>query len=113
MFAFVTLARLVAILALVLPLFSGNRYENTPLHLPYGYYVLLRWVICAVLSFAAVYSYELRKTAWIWILGFTAVIFNPLVPLNLGKPLWHFIDGLTALLFVASFFALRGPKEKL
>ncbi len=111
MLAFV-IARLLAVVGLILPFFSGNRYEDTPLHLPYGYYVLLRWVVCPVLAFSTVYCYELRKIVWVWIFGIAAVIFNPLVPLYLGKPMWHFINGATALLLVVSFFALDGPRAK-
>jgi hypothetical protein len=35
---------------------------------PYGYYVLLRWVVCGVFAFLALKAFEEEKTEWVWAL---------------------------------------------
>ena len=67
--------------------------------LPYGYFTLLRIVICLTAVFLAWFSAKLRKTFWLWIMGFIALIFNPIVPLYLGRPLWLVVDLVVALTF--------------
>ena len=46
---------------------------------PYGYYILLRWVCCAVFVFLALHALALQKIGWAWVLGVTAAIYNPIL----------------------------------
>lgn len=78
-----------------------------PVGLPYGYYVLLRWIICASAAYLAYLSLEQKKEVFTWLFGLTALIFNPIIPLHLGKDLWVIIDFLAALLFGVSLFAIK------
>jgi len=55
---------------------------------PYGLYVLLRFVVCGSTAFLAWASTQTGWGKWAWILGITAVIFNPVVPFAFGRPLW-------------------------
>jgi hypothetical protein len=59
---------------------------------PYGYYVLLRWITCPCFAFAAVQAFRQGKTNWAWILGVTAAIYNPLIPLHLNRTLWSVLN---------------------
>lgn len=79
---------------------------------PYGYYNLLRVVVCATGVFLAVNAYQRKNPKWIWIMGITAFIFNPLFPIHLGKEIWVFLDVVTAVFFCISLPALRGFKSK-
>jgi hypothetical protein len=76
---------------------------------PYGYYTLLRWVTCAAAVFVAVAVYDWKRTAWVWVFGFVAVLFNPLVPVHLSREIWQPIDVVTAVLFTAAALALSRP----
>lgn len=46
---------------------------------PYGYYILLRFVICGICIYLAVQAYDLQKLGWVWALGITVVLYNPLI----------------------------------
>jgi len=79
---------------------------------PYGYYVLLRWVTCASAVFVCYTAYGWERMAWVWVLAFVAVLFNPLVPVHLSRPIWQPIDTLAAVLFIAAAATLAAPRGK-
>ena len=79
---------------------------------PYGYYQLLRFVVCGISAYTAFMAYEWQKQWVAWLFGFIAVLFNPLIPIHLPREVWQMIDVTCAFLFVAIAFALRKPKEQ-
>ncbi|MCH8275343.1 MAG: hypothetical protein IH851_11195 [Armatimonadetes bacterium] len=67
---------------------------------PYGYYQLLRVVVC-VSALVATWVAVQEEIVWaIWVFGAIAVLFNPLIPVHLNKETWRYIDGLSGVLFV-------------
>jgi len=78
---------------------------------PYGYFQLLRFVVCPVSAYVAYFAYNWQKLWATWLFGFIAVLFNPLIPIHLSRELWQPIDTVCALLFAAVAFILRKPKE--
>ena len=62
------------------------------LPLPYGYYTLLRLVVCLTAIFLAWFSYKKQRVRWVWIMGLIALVFNPVVPLYFGREFWTFVD---------------------
>ncbi len=74
---------------------------------PYGYYVLLRWVCCAAFSFLTMRAIKAGREGWQWLLGFTAAIYNPIIPVHLARGLWSGLNVATAALAAASIVALR------
>jgi hypothetical protein len=76
--------------------------------LPYGYYTLLRFVVCGTAAYGAYFaSTEQKKPAWAWIFGIIAVLFNPLIPIHLTRDIWAVIDVAVALLLFVSLLFLR------
>ena len=73
----------------------------------YGYYTLLRLVVCGSSIFAAYTAYELDKHVYVWIMGFIALLFNPIAPVKLTRDNWILIDLVVAPVFIISAFALR------
>ena len=73
------------------------------LPLPYGYYPLLRLVVCGVFSFAAYHAFQKSHGLYPWILVLTAVLFNPIVPVHLPKELWAVLDVGAAVLLVVGY----------
>jgi len=69
------------------------------LPLPIGYYVLLRLVVCCSALFLAYNSYQRQHMSWVWGMGFVALIFNPLIPIYLGRALWGIVDVVGAIVF--------------
>ncbi len=76
--------------------------------LPYGYYVLLRWVVTATALYAAWSSFRAKRELWFYFLGLVAIVFNPLLPLHLTREIWQPLDVAAASLFVARAF-VRHP----
>ena len=80
---------------------------------PYGYYQLLRWITCGVAVFVAYMAYKWQKIWAVWVFGFVAVLFNPLIPIHLSREIWQPIDAVSALLFFTIALVLKKPvKEK-
>jgi len=69
--------------------------------LPIGYYTLLRLVVTAAAAYIAYDTFQTDKqSGWIWVFGFIAILFNPLIPIYLDKELWMVIDFAVAILFI-------------
>jgi hypothetical protein len=52
---------------------------------PYGYYILLRWVCCGIFAYLAYHTLEQEQLGWTWVLGITAVVYNPIVRVHLTR----------------------------
>lgn len=75
---------------------------------PYGYYQLLKVVVCMGCSYLGVKTWNAtkgRELAWLYITA--AVIYNPLVPLHLGRPIWTLVNILTVAMLVVVELRLR------
>jgi len=77
---------------------------------PYGFYTLLRLVVCVSAVYLVFQANELKKTAWIWLMGGTALLFNPLIPVRLGRSDWQVFDLMAAVVFGVSLAAIREPR---
>jgi len=76
---------------------------------PYGYYQLLRFVVCGASVYAAFMTYQWQKILATWIFGFIAVLFNPIVPIHLSRELWQPIDIICGVIFIAGVIILNAP----
>lgn len=77
--------------------------------LPYGYYTLLRIVVCAfaVAVFACAWDGATPKRIWPLIFVGVAIVFNPLIPIHLERATWFFLDVGAAVLIVAHLATVR------
>ena len=74
---------------------------------PYGYYTLLRWVVC-ISALMVVYRASHVDRPWaVWTFGLVALLFNPLVPIYLSREIWAPIDVAVAILFVVAILSVR------
>ena len=68
------------------------------LPMPYGYYMLLRLFLCGVSLYFL--TRPSVRDAEKWVLAGLVVLFNPLVPIELGsKPLWSIVNIGTVVWF--------------
>jgi len=74
---------------------------------PYGYYILLRWIVTASAIFLIWIAYDLKKTFWLFLMGIVAILFNPIIPVYLDKGTWVIIDFIVAILFLVSIFKVE------
>ena len=71
------------------------------LPLPYGYYRLLRIVICLVGVGLAFHRYERGAALSAAFLALAAIVFNPILPLHFEREIWAGLNALAALGFIA------------
>ena len=75
--------------------------------LPYGYYTLMRLVVCATAVFVLVVAARSRQMWAVWLFGMTALLFNPIVPVHLTKGMWQPIDFIAGTMLVTAAFVIR------
>jgi uncharacterized membrane protein len=75
---------------------------------PYGFYTILRFVVCGSAIYIAVQAHAQDKSGWAWVMAVTAILFNPFVPVYLSRSHWQPIDFIAAVVFAISIAALRG-----
>lgn len=81
--------------------------------LPYGFFTLLRFVVCIVGAYLAYKIYEDNKESlWVWVFGFIAILFNPIIVIHLQREQWWIIDLIVGIFFVLSIFLIK-TKNKL
>lgn len=69
---------------------------------PYGYYILLRWACCAVFTYLAFQAFAKEKKRWVWVLGVTAAIYNPVFFIHLTREIWSIVNVVTIIIAIAS-----------
>ena len=79
---------------------------------PYGYYILLRWVCCAVFAYLALQALAQEKQRWVWVLGITAAVCNPIMRVHMTRGIWSVINVITIGIAVASILALKAHDKK-
>ena len=70
------------------------------LPMPYGYYFLSRLVVFVCAIYFAIQLNNQSDTTLVWVFGFFAVLYNPIIPIHLGeKTLWIIVNLITAVTF--------------
>lgn len=67
---------------------------------PYGYYILLRFVVCFALSWAALIAYKKNDTTLLWVFFILAILFNPFEKIYLPKDIWIVVDFSVGILLL-------------
>jgi len=78
-----------------------------PTFWPYGYYILLRWMITISAVFLLSLAYEQKETFWLFSMGIIAILFNPIIPVYFDKETWVVIDFIVAIMFLVSIFKIK------
>jgi hypothetical protein len=74
--------------------------------MPYGYYILVRFVAFVVFGILAFMTYQKRNEIDIEILLYIALalLFQPFAKVALGRTLWNVVDVVVGVGLVASLF---------
>lgn len=95
------LPRLIAVVLLWLPLYG---------HLPYPYFIVLRWFLVLVMGYWIFTQYDRHLLSWRTLSLFSFllifILFNPVVPFHLDRDAWQTLDGLAGAAIVLSFWLL-------
>ena len=77
------------------------------LDMPYGYYQLLRVGVFCVGIYFALAEYKAGGQPWMWAFVATALIYNPIAKLALGREIWSIVNIATIALLVMHFVVRR------
>lgn len=77
---------------------------------PYGYYILLRWICCGVFAYLAFKAFYQEQEGWVWVLGITAAVYNPIIRVRLTREIWSVVNIVTIGIAVTSIFTLKFRK---
>jgi uncharacterized membrane protein len=81
------------------------------LPMPYGYYMLIRLVVCGTAIYVAYYAKQVNREKWMWAMGFIALLFNPLILIPLDRATWSLVDLAVAILFIVSLVKIKNGKQ--
>lgn len=81
------------------------------LPMPYGYYTFLRISICIFSGYLAYKTWQNNIQIWMWIFMCIAILFNPIIPIYLGRALWAFVDIIVVIVFLVSLSHLKIDKS--
>lgn len=69
-------------------------------HMPYGFYVLVRFVAMVGFAVLAYTYYEKRQKPLAVTFGALALLFQPFAKIALGRTMWNVVDVVVAALLV-------------
>lgn len=79
------------------------------LSMPFGYYTLLRIVLCVTGAVGFAAARRSADSLWPWIYGVAVVVYNPVLPIHLGaKQFWIALNIATLIVFWAGAVRFRG-----
>jgi hypothetical protein len=80
--------------------------------LPYGFYVLMRFVVCAILAFWSYAAAQKSLDGWAWALGLTALLYNPFFRVTLDRGTWQLANLATVVMIgVFLFSCAKRPQQ--
>lgn len=80
--------------------------------MPYGYFMLVRFVMMVACGWLAYRYYTMNKVPATWVFGVLALLFQPIYKIALGRTVWNVIDVIVALLMIVLFvMELRREKK--
>lgn len=80
---------------------------------PHAYDLILQILCCAVFAYLAFHAVNRDQQGWAWVLGVTAVIYNPILRVHLTREIWSVVNIATIVVGLRSiFFLKREPETK-
>lgn len=80
--------------------------------MPYGYYMLVRFVAMVAFGIMAYRFYVNNKTIAAVVFGMLALLFQPIYKIALGRTLWNVVDVLVAVLLIGLFLLEKRLEKK-
>lgn len=69
-------------------------------HMPYGFYVLVRFAAMAVFAYLSYEYFKAKKDGLGFLFAALAVLFQPFFKIYLGRVIWNIVDVIIAILIV-------------
>jgi hypothetical protein len=68
--------------------------------MPYGYYMVVRFVSMVAFGVMSYQYIQKKQTAWAVIFGALALLFQPFIKVVLGRTMWNIVDVIVAVLLI-------------
>ena len=81
------------------------------LSMPYGYYMLVRFIATIVFVCMAVKYWQEKRTLLGIIAGSLALLFQPFMKVTLGRGLWNTIDVIVAIALIIECIMSSNQKD--
>ncbi|MBO7286943.1 MAG: hypothetical protein J6U85_01810 [Bacteroidales bacterium] len=78
--------------------------------MPYGFYSLIRFVAMIAFAIYAYVYYEKKNNKLAIVFLSLAILFQPLLPIYLGRTLWNIVDVIVAIFLVVLYFKENSNK---
>jgi hypothetical protein len=78
--------------------------------MPYGFYSLIRFVAMIAFAIYAYVYYEKKSNELAIVFLSLAILFQPLLPIYLGRMLWNIVDVIVAIFLVVLYFKENSNK---
>ena len=70
------------------------------LPMPYGYYMVVRFVSMVAFGVMSYQYIQKKQTAWAVTFGALALLFQPFIKVALGRTMWNIVDVIVAVLLI-------------
>ena len=83
------------------------------LNMPYGYYILVRYLALFGFAFLALKAFQDEMQTEMLIYIALAILFQPLFKITLGRQIWNIVDVIVGLgLIISTFFPIKDNAKK-
>ena len=80
--------------------------------MPYGYYILVRYIATILFGIMAYQYYREKKEALMIVFGALAILFQPIVKIPLGRGMWNVVDVAMAVILIISLLKNKKTPEE-
>ena len=71
--------------------------------MPYGYFMLMRFVMMVAFGLMAYQYYQKGHQGLTWVFSVLALLFQPFLKIALGRVVWNIVDVAVAILLIILF----------
>lgn len=75
--------------------------------MPYGYYQILRVILFCASVYLAIAEGRRDGGFWLWAFIASALIYNPIATLSLGREIWTIVNVMTIAIFGVHFWTRK------
>ena len=80
--------------------------------MPYGYFMLVRFVMMVAFGLMAYRYFTIKKSFAAWVFVILAVLFQPIYKIVLGRGIWNVVDVIVAVFLIALYVVERRLERK-
>lgn len=76
--------------------------------MPYGYYGVMRWIVCVAFAYLAIQARETGFQNWMWGWAVAAGVYNPFFKVAATREVWTVVNQITLVAMGYGYWKLTG-----